>query len=174
MDIQVLWASGSIMEFQTTFLSSGNGGGYCTSQEFLDVSRPARRGVILIRRAFTFDKPDPERFCDHGVKEEKVLVEPDRVIDIVRLRVDGETILVRAFVDADGSLDPSIDAPLLNMALPGWPEVAPGRPITPAPGSDVEAGQGGDSADSPATALPPNGPEVEATDKDEWWAPDGD
>lgn len=170
MDIQVLWASGSIMGFQTTFLSSGNGGGYCSSQDFLDVSRPARRGVILIRRAFTFAKQAPERFCDEGIAEEKVLVEPDRIIDVVRLRVDGETVLARAFVDADGALDPSIEAPLLNLVLPGWPEVAPGRPlaVAPDPSAPPEPMAGGAGpSDAPSDDTRPTEPAP-----DEWWAPE--
>lgn len=171
MDIQVLWASGALMEFQTTFLASGNGGGYCASQEFLDVARPAKRGIILVRRAFAFDKPDPERFCDDGIAEEKVLVEPGRVIDVVRLRVGGETVLARAFVDADGTLDPSIGAPLLNMILPGWPEVAPGRPIASTPGPGVQEASADVPAVTPATGTAPSGPQGADPDPDEWWVP---
>lgn len=171
LDIQVLWSSGSVMEFQTTFLASGNGGGYSASQEFLDVSRPAKRGVLLLRRAFTFDKPDPERFCDDGTAEQKVLIEPSKVIDVVRLRVDGETVLARAYLDDDGSLDPSISAPLLNMVLPGCPEVAPGRPLEqpaqpdggPAP-DDIEADQ--------TPSVPDDAPQSPAPAPGDWWVPD--
>lgn len=115
--VQALWQNGSIQNWNTTYLSSENGGGMCASDEFIDLSDVDGIGIILTYRAFPFSTSDMRQFAA-GSDEEKILIPHDKVPDLVRLKIDGEVVLARVSFDDEGKPYLDYDGTLTHMLLP--------------------------------------------------------
>lgn len=136
MNVSVVWASGSYAEWNTTFLSSENGKGVSLSKEFLDLADVARVGVILVRRYYVFDSDEIHMFTRDRLKDEKVLVPPDEVPDIMTLSINGKVALARIEYDDDDKPVVSENGTLCNMLLPGQ-DVVQGDRLSPTDDDDV-------------------------------------
>ena len=118
------------------------------SKEFLDLSDVARVGVILVRRYYVFDDADPKMFTEDRLRDEKVLVPPEEVPDILTLAVNGKVALARITSYGNGEFVISDNGILCNMLLPAHDAVGEDRP--------AETGRGGPrttEADSPDDPL---------------------
>ena len=104
MQLTALFKSGSIMVWDTTFFSSDNGDveGFAIAEDFLDLSNLSQKGVVLVRRAYPFNKPTVSMFSD-VYNEEKVLLSPNAIKDMIWLKMDGQLVLARFHEDADGN-----------------------------------------------------------------------
>ena len=99
MRVSILFGSGVRYEWDTTVLSSRDGSGVALTEDMVDLSDPAGRGITVVRRRILFDD---EASGPYGVRQPqvKVLVPPlsdesHQVDDIVWVKVDGELALVR-------------------------------------------------------------------------------
>lgn len=168
MNISVVWASGSIAEWNTTFLSSDNGKGAGLSKDFLDLADVTMVGVVLVRRYYPFDSEELRTFTNVPHKEQKVLVSPDEVRDILTLSVDGKLALARVVSDDEGRPVVSQDGVLCNMLLPDNDVVQGVPPTEPDGESDDELGEpGNEGGDAEGAAGEPEEVPGEAGDFDE-------
>ena len=168
MNISVVWASGSIAEWNTTFLSSDNGKGAGVSKDFLDLADVTTVGVVLVRRYYPFDSEELRTFTNVPHKEQKVLVSPDEVRDILTLSVDGKLALARVVWDDEGRPVVSQDGVLCNMLLPDNDVVQGVPPTEPDGEPDDELGEpGNEGGDAEGAAGEPEEMPGEAGDFDE-------
>lgn len=125
MNVVAIWLSGSITSWSTTILTSGNGEGISASEEFLDLSDPYRLGIILIRRYFSFEKAAIRSFSDDADEDQKVLIKPDEIENLLTLTVDGKMALAKVIYDEEGKPQVSMHGELTNLLMPDEPTDPP-------------------------------------------------
>ena len=143
MNVTVIWKSGSITEFSTTFFSSGEGAGIALSDDYLDLGDPYGRGIAIMRRAWTFRGTGARQLSPTDEEEIKLIVPAEDVCDVLALEEGGRVVLerVRDVADESGVVRPerAFDGELRNMLLPAGPAAdlrgAPAHAAGHAPGS---------------------------------------
>lgn len=143
MKIDVLWRSGSIETFDSTYFSSADGAGWAWGNIFLDLSDPYGIGIVAMTRAVPFGKNEFARFAD-GAGEQKILIDADAVGDLMLLKVDGNPVLMRASLDEAGNPFLDFTAELSHMLLPKRSPAAPADAVQ----VDAETGEVLEGADS--------------------------